>query len=192
MLDSLFGGVAGGIVGAVGGVITGIANAVTQYKLKKLEYAHEKEMAEQDRLTLQTEANAAVQISEQEAKRAEAQLDGEAYIVSQKAGAKELFKGSYLALLFGVETNWKHLTIPIGAILALLFGLIEGARKSMRVGLTLFYTWLLFKVWGQSSDQGQSEQAICFLTVSSVTWWFADRATNKILQKIWTKKMGVA
>lgn len=180
------------------GLFGGISTAVAKYKIEKLKCDHEVAMAEQDRLSIAAEADANVKITEAQVKGATELREMDAYIVSQKEGNKDLFRATYMSKLYDVSGWAKYVALPIAFLCTLLFALVDLLKGITRPALTAYYagasfwlTWQSYKLLEAKNIAltpimahdilSQSIQTIMCLTVTCVTWWFADRRMGKFL-----------
>lgn len=191
----------GGLTGIIGNVITSITN----YKTMKASNEHDEKMiglqtaAQKERMHMQIEVSKAKISGELEIKEAEI------YQTGQEVGNQQLFSEKWIERLFTIEGWVRYLSIPFGVIIATAFAFVDFLRGFMRPGLTLYLTglttvitymaWDIIKKHGMemsiSDAIGIYEKVISiviYLTVSCVTWWFADRRTAKFLQNIGKKK----
>lgn len=184
----LSGGLLGGLTGLIGNGLT----AFTNYKTQKLKNNHELAMAEQDRLNITAEADAAVKIEQERVKGVEIEGELAALTESYKQSSKSLFHKSYMDKM----PKW------IATTVGLMFAFIDFLKGAARPVLTYYLmgasTWLtmltydmLQKMQGQALTQEQAYDlfnllvtTIVYLTVTCVTWWFADRRMAKFLMRL--------
>lgn len=182
------------------GLFGGISTAVAKYKVKKLECEHEVLMAEQDRLTIQAEADANVRITETQVRGATELREMDAYVASQELGNKNLFRSTYLNRLYDV-TGWaKYIALPVAFLVTVLFAFVDIFKGVMRPALTAYYAaaslWLTWESYKLLDAKGialtpimahdifsSSVNTIMCLTITCVTWWFADRRMGKFLME---------
>jgi len=195
----------GGITGLVGSVVTSITN----YKLQKLKNEFEKAKwgFQKDMVALETEAMKAefeMQLKkiETETEAAVELADTEAYIKSIDKGNKDLFSDRWIAKLFG-QTGWvRYISVPVGVIVAFLFGIVDFLKALMRPGLTMYMTgvttwitWMAWEIMQKANIEAMTAvqatalfqevtTAVIYLTVSCVTWWFGDRRIAKFLMRL--------
>ncbi len=185
---------------AILGIFGGISTAVAKYKMKKLDCEHDIAMAEQDRLMIQAEADKAVKITETEVRGAVEIAEIESYKISQTVGNKSLFKSSYLDKMYEVDGWPRYLAHPIAFVLTTLFALVDVFRGVMRPALTAYYagaslllTYESYKLLQASGSAltpamasailTSSINTIMCLSITCVTWWFADRRMGKFLME---------
>jgi hypothetical protein len=174
ILNILTGGLAGGITGIIGSISSAIAN----YKLKKLEYQHEKEMQELNLKKIELQSNLAktnadilTQIKELEA-----------LTKSQETLSKQYFKESYFQYL----PDWSKPIIAIMlAVLDFLRGLVRPVLTVYIVGLV---TWIGYSTYKTNPSAFNSSaellvQVILYLSSTAFSWWFSDRSIVKFIQQ---------
>lgn len=182
----LSGGLLGGITGLLGSAI----NAYQNYALTKLKNEHEIKMAEQTRLTIVAESEASVKIADRNLKIEELKTDAQSLESSYRMEEANLFDKSYMA----DTPQWFKIA------LGLIFGVIDAMRRAVRPSLTYYFvgvcTWVTWVSVAliQNHEQALIESGkaymifdivlnmLIYLTVSCVTWWFADRQMSKYLR----------
>ena len=191
ILTSILGG---GLTGLIGSALTSLTN----YKMQKLKNDHDAKMAELDMQTIRLEAEMQVKVTQAETEGKIALADMEALKTSIAEAQKPLFQESYMNKL--MKSPW---TAWIGAILSFLFGLVEFLKHLARPALTYYLmgvsTWITIVAWQtlekttgttpltvtESYDLFDKIITIMiYLTVSCVSWWFADRRTAKFLMRL--------
>ena len=183
--------------GEGGSLVTGIMN----YKMQKLKNEHElaRIKAETDAMVAEKDAN--IQITRAQVEGEVEIADSEAYAISQKEGNKDALKEAYIIKLFETQGRFRIITLPLATLLITFLGLVDIFRKSMRPALTAYLaavtTWITFLAWEvlqmTQSDLNATQaaalfsnvsNAVIYLTVSCVTWWFGDRRMAKFLMKM--------
>ena len=184
--------------GAITGLIGSISTSIAAYKMQKLKNEHEVAMEKETRLTIAAETTASVKIEEARLAAEIERGDAKGFALSQEAGAKALFKDSYMDRLFTIKPEWLRLiTAPIGVTLMTGFGVIDFLRGLMRPGLTTYYTvasgYLTYLLWnapmigGMHLIQNGSEifadlvAATIYLSATCASWWLGDRSTSKFI-----------
>ena len=184
----------GGVTGLLGNIITSITN----YKMQKLKNKHEAKMADIDLKTIRLETEMQVKITEAETEGQVQIAEMDALKESYKQAAKPLFDRSYMQHLF--KSKW---TSWIGSILSLLFGIVDFLKGAARPILTYYLmgaaTWitiLAYKMLKESTAEtvldvekahqlfDTTTQTMIYLTVATVSWWFADRRISKYLFRL--------
>jgi hypothetical protein len=151
-------------------------------------------------LSIKAESEAQISISKTRTKGEVQLAELAAYNTSQVQGNTPLFSETYLQLMFNT-TGWvAYIAKPIGALIATLFAFVDVARGATRPLITWYYaaaslwiTWTAYQallhmgremmphmahdVWSMSITTIQS------LSITCVTWWFADRRIGKALTK---------
>ena len=200
MLDVLL----GGITGLVGSVTTAVAN----YKMQKLKNEHDVKMVKLETEAMKEEAKMQIAVTKTEIEGAVELADSEAFAKSQEIGNKNLFSEKWIDKLFSV-TGWVRMfSIPFGVLIATGFAFVDFLRGFMRPGMTLYLTGMTsvitYMAWKIINEHGiqtmttteavdiykQVTSIVIYLTVSCVTWWFADRRTAKFLQTMHKNKNG--
>ncbi|MBU1633260.1 hypothetical protein KJ762_01985 [bacterium] len=191
ILASILGG---GLTGLIGNALTSFTN----FKMQKLKNDHAAKMADLDMQTIRLEAEMQVKVTtaETEGKISLAEVD--ALKASYGQAEKPLFDSSYMNKL--MESPW---TAWIGAILSFLFGIVDFLKHLARPAITYYLmgvsTWITIVAWQtlqQTSETTPLETTqayalfdkiitiMVYLTVSCVSWWFADRRTAKFLMRL--------
>lgn len=197
----------GSITGLVGNGITSYIN----FKNQKIKNEHDEKMVALESAAAQEEAKMQIAIKKTEVEGAidlaVETADASAYVESVKSNNNQLFSDKWIDKLFGVQGKvGQFFAVPVAILIGLAFAFIEWLRDFMRPGITLYLTgmstyitimaWKIMQAKGitnLSTDQAvdiynQTTSVIIYLTVSCVTWWFADRKTNKFLQDKLGKK----
>lgn len=189
----------GGVTGLLGNAVTAFMNLKTMKEKNK----HEETMVglESEAMKLEAEMNIAVKKAEVEG--AVELADSDAYMESIKLGNEKSFSDQWISQLFAVEGWMKYLSMPAGIFIATMFGLLDFLKGFMRPGLTAYLTgmstYITYLAWEIMQKHGietmtstdavniynQTTSIIIYLTVSCVTWWFADRRTGKFVQDIY-------
>jgi hypothetical protein len=200
MLDVILGGVTG-LIGSVVGGIFKYKTMKAQIELKKNEFAHEKEMVKAESEAMIAEAKANIAITRAQVEGAVDLKDAEAYVASQKEGNKQMFSSVWVEKLFTVQGKWQFFTLPLGMVIAFLFGFTDFLRGIIRPVLTIYLcgatTWITHMAWtimqanqiGLTSVEAsaifmQVTSILTYLTVSCVTWWFGDRRIAKTIMEL--------
>lgn len=175
LLDS---GVLGGVTGLIGSGLTAFAS----YKQAKLEKEFQVKQAELDMDMVRLEGEVAVKV--QESKTA-AEIDiaeMKAFETSQQLGNVSMFDKSYMDNL----PSWA------ATVISLMLAGVDVLRGVIRPVLTIYLTaastwlvWLTYKINSQAFglEVNTIVSTITYLTVTSVTWWFADRRLAKSMLK---------
>ncbi len=148
----------------------------------------------------ETEAN--IKITQVESEAAIELADSQAYLKSIELGNKNMFSQKWIDKLFMV-TGWvRFIAIPVGVLIAFLFGMVDFLKAFTRPGITwlftgatLFLAYTAYQVLGASGMSAMDTTAamailthvmdiVLYLTVSCVTWWFGDRRIAKFLTRL--------
>ena len=191
ILTSIIGG---GLTGLIGNALTSFTN----FKMQKLKNQHEEKMSELDMQTIRLEAEMNVKVTQAETEGKIALADVEALKTSIAEAQKPLFQESYMNKL--MKSPW---TAWIGAILSFLFGVVDFLKHLARPALTYYLmgvsTWITIVAWQTMQQVSETTPLttaeayglfdkiitiMVYLTVSCVSWWFADRRTAKFLMRL--------
>ena len=202
-LTNLLTGGASGLLGGITGLFGGAITAFTNFKMQKLKNAH-------DLVMLEAETNAMIAESNAATEREKARVEGEievaevtALTASYKEAAKPSFDSSYMKMLME-DGRWFYPRVIMGTLIAFLLGVVDFIKALCRPFLTFYLmgasTWvtlLAYKILLDSLGEGNvitPEQAfelfniaintVMYLTVTCVSWWFADRRTAKFLNRL--------
>jgi len=188
----------GGLTGLVGNIITGFVN----YKTMKAKNAHEAKMVALNLAAKKAENQMKIDLGKAQIAGEVELADAAAFTKGLEQADKQSFGEEWIARLFSVEGWMKYVAIPVGLLIATLFGCLDFLRGLMRPALTIyltgmasFITWKaydLIQVAGvdtmtvtQAIDMyAQTTQIIIYLTVTCVTWWFGDRRMAKFLTQM--------
>ncbi|MDO9549069.1 MAG: hypothetical protein Q7J65_08920 [Candidatus Marinimicrobia bacterium] len=191
ILTSIIGG---GLTGLIGNALTSFTN----FRMQKLKNQHEEKMTELDMQTIRLEAEMQVKVTQAETEGKISLADMEALKASYGQAEKPLFDSSYMNKL--MESPW---TAWLGAILSFLFGVVDFLKHLARPAITYYLmgvsTWITIVAWQTlektsgttplttAEAYGLFDKIITimvYLTVSCVSWWFADRRTAKFLMRL--------
>ena len=196
------------ILGMATGIIGNVVGGIFKYKAQKLELdikkagnEHELKMVEAETAAMIQESKASIAITRATVEGEIELTDAQAFIQGQKEGNKALFNNKWIEKLFSVTGRWKIITLPLASLIATLFGLNDFVRGMLRPALTVYLcgvtTWITMLAWRIMQQNGislTSVQAVgifteitgvvTYLTISSVTFWFADRSMNKFLTQL--------
>lgn len=196
------------ILGLATGLIGNIVNGIFKYKtqqltleIKKADNEHELKMVEAETAAMIQESKASIAINRAKIEGEVELTDARAFIQGQKEANKALFSNAWIEHLFSVQGKWKIITLPLATLIATLFGLTDFVRGMLRPMLTIYLcgvtTWITMLAWDimqKSSTNLSAYQAVqiftdvtgvvTYLTISAVTFWFADRAMNKFLSQL--------
>jgi hypothetical protein len=190
------------ILGGITGLIGSITTAITNYKIQKLKNQHEEKMIELNTTAMIKEAEANIKITQAETEAAIELADSQAYLKSIELGNKNMFGQKWIDKLFMVEGWLRYIAIPVGVIIAFLFGIVDFMKAFTRPGITwlftgttLFLAYISWSILGNAGvDAIDTNQAmlilkqiidiVLYLTVSCVTWWFGDRRIAKFLTRL--------
>lgn len=181
-LGSLANILTGGVAGGITGIIGSIASAFVNYKMKKMDYDHQIEMARINMEKMELETNLKIRL-------AEAKVKGEVDIAEMEAlkdSYKDLSKKYFSVSYFDSLPSWSR------PLVALLFAFLDFIRGIIRPLATTFITvivsWIGYSTY-QSDPTAFVSSApllvsiILYITVMIYAWWFCDRKIEKFLMK---------
>ncbi len=202
MLDIL--GALGG--GTITGIVGSIMGAITSYKMKKLEIEEKKLQQEFELAKIKAEAEAAkieaeanIKITESIAEGEEQVLNAQAFIEAQKQERKKIFSNNWIEQLFNVDGYIGVVAKAVGIFIALLFAFCDAIKALIRPLLAassfIVSSVLAYKAYQiVNSTTGISPAdaievfrlsviSIIYVTMSAVSFYFADRRLGKIMDK---------
>jgi len=177
------------IMGVATGLIGNVVTSITNLKTQKLKNQHDLQMREYDIKEREQEGRIQIAVDSNRLEGELEKIEADAYLQSMKVGNETLLTDGKLEALSS-DKNW------LSRILALLMGLVDIFRASIRPGLTAYLVALTTLITMKSMDiiSSKSEllttlqaqemfsnvsDIVIYLTVSCVTWWFGDRRTAK-------------
>jgi len=191
------------ILGGVTGLIGTIWSGHNQRKLKELdikdkesERAHEVAMVQAESEAMRAEADASIRVTGAKVTGAVQLEDARAYTVAQQVGNKVIFDSDFVDRLFDTQGFARFITIPVGTLVCMAFGIADFIKSMARPGITAYLlgvsTWVTARAWQILETIGQPLTAqdatllvkqavsvVLYLTTAAVTWWFGDRMTAK-------------
>uniref|UniRef100_A0A6M3KI70 Uncharacterized protein n=1 Tax=viral metagenome TaxID=1070528 RepID=A0A6M3KI70_9ZZZZ len=206
-LTSLFTGPIGAIFTGVFGSL--ISNVFNYFKEKQL-HKQKLELLVQARADREIDHRFALEEADKNMQIRKAEIEGaidlkeaEGFIKSQEGINTLLLKASIMERMLDNKGKMRWATIPIGLLIALLFGMVDFVKHMMRPGLTLFLIIMFANVLRKAlailenanyvwaPDQAVeivmiAVNASTLLTVTAVSWWFCDRQISKFVMR----KMG--
>ena len=188
ILTSIFGGGLTGLAGSLG-------TAYLNLKQQKLKNEHEIALETVRQAGIKIEAEANLKITQVQTEGAIEVAEVEALKESYKSLQKDLFDASYMkGLMASKWTRW------IGALISLLFGLVDFLKAMARPAITYYLmmasTWVtimayqILTTYGTSITKDEAlglfkeiVTAILYMTITVVSFWFADRRMAKYASK---------
>jgi len=208
------------LLGGLTGLVSSLATGYMNIKMKKLDMEQKKLDQNHELARIDAESKAMILEKEQEIKIINTEYEGKESIEDAqiyKEGQKLIFKNqnriyNTVDKLIDSTGSFSFVFKFLGGILAFFLGIIEIFQKSIRPGLTIFYTlssvyicYTCINLIGQNDDIlvaissmdqasksiileraysiiNQFISAIIYLTISVVTFWFSDRASGKFIQ----------
>lgn len=185
-----------GIIGVVTGLIGNIVTSITNLKTQKLKNAHEEKLISLRTNAMLAETDAKIRITEAKVRGKITEIEEETYKSGIVVGNKDLLeKGVIAKLLEGKWTKW------LGLVLTFFMGVVDVLKGFIRPVLTLYLVGLTTWITYYAADILSAKEAllssteasklfndvteiVIYLTVSVVTWWFADRRTAKFLGRL--------
>jgi hypothetical protein len=180
--------------GGVTGLVGSIGSAIMNYKMQALKNADDLAMGQLEIQKIQAEAEASIKVQDAktEGEIQIAQID--AYKASLENMQKNLFDTSYMGMLAKSKwTSW--MILPISFMFALVDFMKDLARPLLTYYLVGMSTWVTILAYQLVQKSGGMTQAqadsifntvigmVLYLTVSSVSFWFADRNMTKFAEK---------
>ena len=199
------------LLGFLGTGLTTFSN----YKLKQLEIAaerdkrgHELDMVKAESSARIEEVRAQIEVATVATEGAVLMEEAKAFTESQKQGNKASFDSKWMTNLFSRTDAWRFLTIPLGTALCFLFGISDAVKSCMRSALTVYAaalaTWITYQSWiileKSGLDTVSTSQALevfdvamrtgLAMAVTIIMWWFGDRRVAKHLMHLSQEKKG--
>lgn len=185
-----------GLVGVVTGLLGNVITSFTNIKTQKLKNQHEVAMIEAETKAMQAEAAMQIQITETKVAGELARIEEANYGKVLELANKPTLDSRIIEKLF--DSPW---TAWLGTILTFLLGVVDFLKGVMRPGLTLYLVFLTSWITYYAADVLSTKQGlmdvsmasglfnkvvdiVIYLTVSVVTWWFADRRVAKFLYRL--------
>lgn len=182
------------ILGVATGIIGNVVTSFTNLKTQKLKNEQDLKMREYDIKEREQEATLQIAIDSNRLDGEMEKTEADAYLQSLKIGNETLLTDTKLTALTA-DNNW------LSRVLALLMGLVDIFRASVRPGLTAYLVVLTTLITMKSMEIvtaktallttmqaqemfGNVTNIVIYLTVSCVTWWFGDRRTAKFSMRL--------
>ena len=185
-----------GIIGVVTGLVGNIITSVTNFKSQKLKNIHDEKIIELETKAMLAKVEAGIKVTK-------AKVTGEIDKLEEKTYKENIVKANKTLLSKDVITKlFEHKgTKWLGAILTFLLGIVDVLKGFIRPVLTVYLvvltSWLTYYsatiLSAKESLLSASEASaifskvtdiVIYLTVSVVTWWFADRRVAKFLGRL--------
>ena len=184
------------ILGVLSGLIGSVVTTISNNRAQKQKNEHEFGMRRLDIEAMQAEAELNIRITETQVQGEVERIEAQAYAQNlQQANVRELSNDTVARLFDNKWTAW------LGAVIVFLLGFVDFLKGFMRPALTMYLTlltsWLTFKAYGvlmlkeefisgeMASTIFQSNmETVTYLTVSVITWWFADRRVAKFAYRL--------
>lgn len=185
-----------GIIGVVTGLVGNIVTSITNLKTQKLKNSHEEKLIELKTKAMLAEVDAGIKVTKTKVAGEISKIEEQTFKANITTANKPLLeKGTISKLLDHKGTKW------LGAILTFLMGSIDVLKGAIRPVLTVYLvaltSWLTYySATILSAKQGlltateasgiftKVTDIVVYLTVSVVTWWFADRRVAKFLGRL--------
>lgn len=185
-----------GLIGVFTGLLGNALTSWTNLKTQKLKNEHDLAMVKAESEAMREEAAMNIKITETEVKGELLRMEEANYGKNIELANKPVISNQLIAKLF--DSKW---TAWLGSILVFLLGLVEFLKGFTRPGLTYYLVALTSWITWYAADILSSKQElmdaiaaaalfnkvvdiVIYLTVSVVTWWFADRRTAKFLYRL--------
>jgi len=185
-----------GLIGVVTGLLGNVVTSFTNLKAQRLKNEHEEKLIGLKTTAMVAETEATIRIAKAKITGALDKLEQSTYKTNiEKANQNILEKGVIPKLFDNKSTRW------LGAVLTSLLGLVDVVKGFIRPSLTIYLviltSWItyysaeiltakqaLLDVSEASRLFGEVVEIVIYLTVSVVTWWFADRRVAKFLSRL--------
>ena len=202
MFSAILGLLGNAVMGSVAGFVGNIITSIVNFKYQKIKNEHEVAMRKLDMEYLNLATETSIRVAAAQGQNVVDAINASAFEKSIVAGTQKDFSDRWLDKMLGM-TGWiRIITIPLGLSLAVAFAFLDFVKALMRPGLTLYLVGastlitvisydILEKAGISAIDSTgalaiftSAVDSITFLTVSCVTWWFADRTNTKFLSKL--------
>ena len=186
----------GGITGLFGTALT----EIFKYKNQKMQFDHDTKMVALNTAAMKEESKMQIAVTKTKIEGAVELADSESYKESLKSASTPAFSDKWIDRLFSIEGKvGKFFAIPAAIFIAFGFAFVDWLRGFMRPALTLYLTgmssvitymaWTLINAKGMEvmtisqavSIYNETTSVIIYLTVSTITWWYGDRAASKAI-----------
>lgn len=185
-----------GLVGVITGLVGNALTSWTNLRTQKLKNEHDLAMVKAESEAMRLEAEANIKVTETQVQGELMQLEEMNYGKNLELANKSTVSNKLVEKLF--DNKW---TTWLGSILVFLLGIVDFLKGLMRPGLTLYLVGLTSWITWYASEILSTKQElmdvltaaalfdkvtdiVIYLTVSVVTWWFADRRTAKFLYRL--------
>ncbi len=185
-----------GLVGVATGLLGNVLTSFTNLKTQKLKNQHEVAMIKVETEAMAAEAAMQIKVTETNVAGELARLEETTYGKNIELANKPSLNNRLLEKLF--DSPW---TAWVATILAFLLGVVDFLKGVMRPGLTLYLVALTSWITYYAAELLTAKQGlmdaimaaalfnkvvdiVIYLTVSVVTWWFADRRVAKFLYRL--------
>jgi len=171
-----------GLFGGITGIVSSIATSIATYKMKKLDYEHERAMFDK---------KSAQRIKELDTQKDITYIQQEGSIETERWRAVSESQKSEQIVLFN-ESYFNFLPNWCKTIIAIMFASIEALRKSIRpLGAIFAYVWIAIitidLLYDINSNLIKYTEDILILIIyiitSIISWWYCDRKIEKALDK---------
>jgi len=174
--------------GLLGSLATNIFNLFTQKQKNKHEIELIKARIDEKRV----ENELQIQSVQIQANISREKADADIYALSQKYGNQTAAPSELIAKLF--DSPW---TMPFGALITFLLGLVDVVRAAIRPGVTIVLILMVgymgyqnYEIIQQNTTMvtaleiGSYIDQIIYMTFSVVSWWFGDRRMAKFTNRL--------
>lgn len=185
-----------GLIGVVTGLVGNVVTSITNLKTQKLKNEHEEKVIGLKTNALIAETDAKIRIAEAKIKGALEESEQKAYTTNIVEANKPLLERGVISKLF--ESKW---TKWLGSLLTFMLGSTDVLKGAIRPLLTVYLvgltSWLTYYSAGiLTAKEGlltpteasaiftEVTDIVIYLTVTVVTWWFADRRVAKFLYRL--------
>lgn len=182
--------------GLFSGLLGTALTSFTNYKTQKMKNEHEATMVKLEKEAMIAEAQMNIQITEAKVQGEIVQLEEINYGKNLELANERSIDNSLIGKLFA--SPW---TAWLGSLMVFFLSVVDFLKGLMRPGLTLYLvaltSWITWYAAGILSakepllDVNAAAELftkvvdiVIYLTVSVVTWWFADRRVAKFLYRL--------
>ncbi|MGV8828252.1 MAG: hypothetical protein ACWA6U_08010 [Breznakibacter sp.] len=182
--------------GLFSGLLGTALTSFTNYKTQKMKNEHEATMVKLEKEAMIAEAQMNIQITEAKVQGEIVQLEEVNYGKNLELANERSIDNSLIGKLFA--SPW---TAWLGSLMVFFLSVVDFLKGLMRPGLTLYLvaltSWITWYAAGILSakepllDVNAAAELftkvvdiVIYLTVSVVTWWFADRRVAKFLYRL--------
>ncbi len=185
------------ILGVLSGLLGPAVTAIANFKMQKLKNEYDVAMAKENRETIKLEAEMQIRVTESKIAGEVELAEIAALKESYKEASTTLFDRSYMEILS--RSKWFGW---VNHIIAIMFSIVDFLKQLARPIITYYLlaasTYLTILCYRFTEAMGgsglkisvaekvfeDSANILFYLTVTVVTWWFADRRLSKFIMRL--------